>query len=342
MSDYYAEDIIRSYRWLGHSRHEFTELNAFHRNYRPGPDNYQFNRRHGFNTKIWYVNSEQQLMEFVRRFYRNHTLCFGVNPRPKRFRNNAGYLRSAQNVDILFIQNLYLDFDLENPGKDENFFRLEELLDDIEFFLSKENIQKPVRAFTGNGYHLLFAIPKVSAEEYPDFGMKLKKFRDIIAYEFGDSMKSEGIRLDSTVEPRRVAKIYGTKKPADTARLSRFFGCERTEDFVLKEYLLSLEPDVEKPAADISVPKKLPEEFRGLLERDLLIRKLWNNEGKLKTLDGSRSGYDFSLVKACLKKGITDIKALSAIIILRPEGAFQKSGKNLSYVKRTIANAIMK
>ena len=42
---YNREDIIRSFNWLGHKEYGFTELNAFHRNYKPGRENFEYNRR---------------------------------------------------------------------------------------------------------------------------------------------------------------------------------------------------------------------------------------------------------------------------------------------------------
>jgi hypothetical protein len=53
-----------------------------------------------------------------------------------------------------------------------------------------------------------------------------------------------------------------------------------------------------------------------------------------------RTGYDFSLVKECMQKGITDVVVLATFLKLRPEGAVQKSGKGDSYMRLTIANAI--
>ena len=77
-------------------------------------------------------------------------------------------------------------------------------------------------------------------------------------------------------------------------------------------------------------------------KRLLIDKKLWNNEGKTETADVSRTGYDFSLVKVCIKKGITDINDLVAILTLRPRGAFQGSGKDEQYIMRTIGNALYK
>lgn len=341
-NQYSREDIINSFRWLGHAPYGYTELAAFHKNYKPGRENFNENRQKGWLPEIWYGRTEKQIMAFTLRFHKDHTCCYGINPRPGILKNKRKYVRSARDSDIKIVMNFYLDFDLTEDADEKKLLRLEEFLDEVDGYLGKEKINKPVRAFTGNGYHLLFPLPPTSVEEYPDISVRLKKFRDIVDYEFSDSMKSEAIKLDSTMDLRRVAKIYGTKKPLSNSRLSKFYGSLRIEDFVLKEYLLSL--DISEPATtfQISVPDELPSNFKQLLESDKLIQQLWNNEGKTESADVSRSGYDFSLTKECIKKGITDIADLIAVLALRPEGAYRKSGKNEQYIRRTIGNAIFK
>jgi hypothetical protein len=135
----------------------------------------------------------------------------------------------------------------------------------------------------------------------------------------------------------RVAKIYGTRKP-DGRRLSRFYGDQRNEDERLKEYLLNLSIE-EKCVSPICVPGEIPENFRTLLKENNIIKELWEGAGKTDG-DTSNSGYDFSLIKKCIKEGVTDIKDLAAILALRPKGAVQTSGKSDQYIRLTIANAI--
>jgi len=342
MLNYNKDDIIRSFRWLGHGEHGFTELAAFHPRYKPGRDNFDYNKKHGYLPKTWYVTNEKQLLGFLNRFHGTHTCCYGINPRPEILRRYGRFVRTAKDTDIKTVLNFYFDFDLEDSAKpDKAIPALEELLTDIQFYFEKDGIVKPFRAFTGNGYHLLFALPPTSVEKYPDVRERLKRLRDTVAFEFGDSMASEGIKLDSTMDLRRVAKIYGTRKPG-RRKLSRFYGNERIEDYVLKEYLLSL--DLSEPISSISlqIPDTLPEKFEALLTADPHIQKLWNNEGKGGSSDLSRSGYDFSLAKECIRNGITDINDLTAILMIRPEGAVRKSGKNELYVRRTIGNALYK
>ncbi len=331
-------DIIASYRWLDHQDHGYTELRAFHKDYRPGPENFEHNRQKNSFTKIWYVRSAREILKFVERFYKDHTCCYGVDPRPAILRSQKGHPRGARESDITTVMNFYLDIDFEKEAVNrEDFLELRDIIEDIDFYLKKLKTTPPVRAFTGNGYHLLFALPPVSVSEFPDIKEKLNLFRHEIQYEFSDAMKRIGARKDNTMDLSKVAKIYGTKKPQGK-HCSRFFGKERVEDKVLLEYLRSLEPE-ERPVGTIPVLDELPESFKKLLSSDETLRMLWEGVGKTDG-DTTRSGYDFSLVKECMQKKITDVMELTTILKLRPEGAVQKGGKGDSYVRLTIANAI--
>ena len=342
---YNADDIMKSFAWLGHAQYGFTELVAFHPGYRPGRESFQYNLKHDLLPKIWYVKTKKQVLSFVARYHQDHTCCYGINPRVSILKNTTNHVRSAKDADIEIVMNLYLDFDcIDTHTEQWNLFMLEELLHEIEAYLKKENIStQPVRAFTGNGYHLLFAVPPIKVNEHSDIGERLKKFREGIYNTFSDDMKREGIRLDSTMDLRRVAKMYGTRKPFPQSKLSSFYGSERIEDHALREYLLSL-PLTDPPGTGISIriPEKLPDTFKNLLSNDSVIQGLWNNKGKGAIGDISSTGYDFSLAKECIQRGITDINDLFAILALRPEGAFQKSGKNEHYIRRTIGNAVFR
>lgn len=341
-SQYSPEDVIKSFQWLGHHEHGYTELCAFHKKYKAGRENFVHNLERGFLPKIWYTKKDNQALAFVKKFYKDHTCCYGINPRPAILRNMRRYPRSAKDSDIETVVNFYLDFDIADSVEDnQQIFQLRELLNEIIQDLRKEKIKEPALAFTGNGYHLLFALPAISVDENPAIKDRLMAFRNNIYQEYRQYMKNIGAKLDNTMDLRRVAKIYGTKKPYKNYKLSKFYKKDRVEDFVLREYLFSLDM-TDHGVTDIPIlaPESLSKTFRDLLHNDNLVKQLWNNQGKDETADVSRSGYDFSLTRLCIKKGITDINDLAAILTLRPLGAVRKSGKGEKYVLRTIGKAL--
>jgi hypothetical protein len=233
--------------------------------------------------------------------------------------------------------NFYLDIDPVGESSDEQIAELELFLKKTEPYFGDLGINQPTRAFTGRGYHLLFAVPPICVKDHPDIKDHLNQFRYDFQQNFGKGLSELELKLDNTMDLSRVAKIYGTRKP-NGLRVSRFYGGPRVEDEGLQNYLLSM-PVEKQEDMKILVPRTLPERFAQLLKEDEITRQLWDGEGKVQG-DTSASGYDFSLVKRCLRKGITDVTELSAILALRPHGDVQAKGKGYKYVRLTIANAI--
>ena len=65
--NYSLDDVVKSYRWLGH-KNGFTELNAFHPEYRPGRENVEWNRKHDAFPRISYARDEWAVTDFVKKF----------------------------------------------------------------------------------------------------------------------------------------------------------------------------------------------------------------------------------------------------------------------------------
>ena len=83
----------------------------------------------------------------------------------------------------------------------------------------------------------------------------------------------------------------------------------------------------------------LPTNFSRLLEQDERVRNLWLGQGK-ETGDLTRSGYEYSLLKGCLARGITDVRELAAILVLRPGGSVEGGPKGEQYIRVTVAKAV--
>jgi hypothetical protein len=331
------DDIVSSFAWLGHRGRGLTPLVAFHRDYKPGKEHFEANLKRRLFPKYWYSVRPEAAVKFVKRFYQDHLCCYGINPAPKRLTTPKGMNRRACDADIELVTNFYLDIDPAAEPTDEQVAELEFFLERTGPYFADVGINNPTQAFTGRGYHLLFAVPPISVLEHPDIKERLNYFRQGFHNEFQRELSGLELKLDNTMDLSRLAKIYGTKKPTGL-RVSRFYGGQRKEDMQLKEHLLSL--DLEKRVVSpLHAPDELPETFKALLKENSYVKNLWNGEGKTEG-DTSPSGYDFSLVKKCLNEGITDIMDLAAILKLRPKGDVQTKSKGDQYVRLTIANAI--
>jgi len=338
---YLLEDVAKSYKWLGHKG--FTELNAFHPEYKPGRDNFEWNKEHKTFPCIAYANNERDVINFVKRYSQMYMVCYSINPRSSAFKNQRGYPRAAHEEEIEISQNLLLDFDFHSNNP------LDEQVNDFKVFLRKAyqyfkdlGISLPTEAFTGRRYHLLFAYPAIKVDYCPDIADRLRAFCDQFRQAHREELERLEVKLDPTQDLRRMLKIYGTAKP-EIGIVSRFYGGERVEDETLRAYLLKM--NIERPTSQahlLTAGKELPLWFHKLIAQDEKIRALWNGEGKPDGLDQSKSGYDFSLVKTLMRKGYKNLDDLATILSHRPLGGVTHEGKGVDYIARTIAKALLR
>ena len=342
------DDICTSYRWLGHSPQQYTELLALHPDYRPGREHLAWNREHQAFPRIAYARSEPEVLRFVRRYHGERMVCFGLNPRDDAFRNEQGYVRSAREDEISVSHSALFDFDIQQGRVTKaHVAALERFLDFADDYFLDRGLTAPTRGFSGRGYHLLFAYPAVSVAEYPDIADRLRCFAGSFAAAFEDELSLLSTKLDATTyDLRRVVRIYGTAKPR-VGITSRFYGGERVEDAALRKYLLGLNLPGRKSASGrhgtvLSIGRELPASFTRLLEQDAQLRALWVGVGKPDTKDASRSGYDYSLAGHLFSVGYRNVDELATVLALRPNGAFQQSGKDEFYIRRTLASLLLK
>ena len=128
-------DIVCSYRWLGHTG--YTELNAFHPDYKPEREHFEWNKRHQTFPRVWYARDESTLLDFVRKNAQSRMVCYGINPRPAIFRNSRGYGRAARDSEIQVSQNLILDFDFEGKPANQQQELLKGFLHRVEEYTSR-------------------------------------------------------------------------------------------------------------------------------------------------------------------------------------------------------------
>lgn len=338
-----VEDLVRSYRWLGHKG--FTELNAFHPDYQAGNENLGWNMKHQTFPKVWYARDSDEVVKFVERYSDSRTVCYSLNPRPRIFKNQKGFARSAFEPEIALSQNLLFDFDIETRTISESqLSAFGEFLSRAETYFLDQKLQAPVRAYTGRGYHLLFAYPAIEARQHPDISSRLRHFKDGFADAFRGELAQLEAKLDNTQDLRRMVRIYGTAKP-HIGIISKFYGSDRVEDGTLREHLLALQLPAEAipgRATALNTGSELPQWFHALLERDRETRELWSGVGKPQDTDTSSSGFDYSLVRRLMKLGYRDIGDLANVLAHRPEGSVRRHGKGDSYIRRTIANALIR
>jgi hypothetical protein len=249
-------------------------------------------------------------------------LCYGINPRPMMLRRPDGRVRSARDTDIAITQNLLLDIDLLDTVTPARLAALVRFLRLADKYFHDLGLQRPVRAATGRGSHLLLGYPPILTTEHPDVADRLRDFKARFAAAHRQDLARLEARVDgSTLSLRAMARVYGTPKPG-RAGVSRFYGRERVDDAELRDYLLRLDVQQRAPPDDrpVTVADHLPDWFTHLLATDAVVRSLWRGRGKPAGTDQTSSGYDFSLVRSLAQRGYTDPDVLGTIMSLRPRG----------------------
>lgn len=347
---YLEADVLSSYRWLGHKK--LTELNAYHPLYKAGREHLEENKRNSAFPKIRYVRNGNEALRFVEACSGSNTVCYGLNTRAHIFRNEKGFPRSAYEHEIEAAQNMLFDLDFRGGDFSEAArTAVEEFIERSKGFFFDQDLKAPVKAYSGRGYHQLLAFPEIKIAEHPDIAERQKCFAEMYRQAYRRELENLEAKLDSTQDLRRMVKIYGTAKP-EVGIISRWlYQGERVEDEALRDYLLGIDLKAEAAQATsysgtnalrLGISAELPLWFQSMLARDKQIRELWEGEGKAEAKDISRSGYDFSLVKLLLDLGYRNLDDLAAILANRPDGDVQGRDKGSQYIKRTIANALLR
>lgn len=115
---------------------------------------------------------------------------------------------TTSDTDITVREWIMVDFDPKRPTgtstTKEQIAKAKQKMIEARMFLVDQGLSKPIVAFSGNGYHLLFKIKMKNSEETRDL---LKKFLEALDELFSD----EEVVVDRVnFNAARVCKLYGT------------------------------------------------------------------------------------------------------------------------------------
>ena len=167
--------------------------------------------------------------------------CYARSQRDKFMQNVKA---STSDTDILYYYWLFIDLDPER--KSDTSASNEQLKDafarakKVATYLENNGFEKPVKAVSGNGAHLLYRINLKNTEENVQL---IKKCLEVLDSFFSD----EKVKIDTVnFNPSRVCKLYGTlaQKGSSSAknpyRMSRIFEVPENIRVTPKEVLLRL------------------------------------------------------------------------------------------------------
>ena len=231
MERYNEEEIRRCYRFLAHKKQ--TEIRLI--------DPKKINRP--FSV---FVNNEDDFVGNCKKYNGLYNIYAGINER-----ENNGTDKS----EVIGVKTIVLDIDAvrergyeKEPATEEELKLAEKDCDEIMLAVVKSSGVSPTKIFSGNGWQIWFAIPKIEIndENRNNIEDKIQKFQDLIKKRY-EKLGS----IDKIGDLPRIIKVWGTlniksslgvetvTRPFRIAHVS--FGGERNEDTKFKQSLMEIE-----------------------------------------------------------------------------------------------------
>lgn len=234
-------------------------------------------------------------------------------------RQQADRLLAVKNTttdkEIEALDWLFVDLDPERPtGISSTDIELESsqaLAQRVYVYLKGVGFEEPVKAFSGNGYHLLYRIGLQNNED----NIKLvKRCLKALAAMFSNDV----VKVDTAnFNPSRICKLYGTmaQKGSNTAdrphRMARIDGDVKELKQTKKIYL-------EKLASEIEEEEIKPAKYNNYSPGDFDIEN-WMREHSLKYTVKAGDGYTKYVLDECPFD--PNHKAPDSMILKQPSGA---------------------
>ena len=185
---------------------------------------------------------------------------------------------TSSDLDIDFRTTILIDLDPNRPSgvnaTDEEIQRARVKAREVYTFLNNQGFEKPVVAFSGNGFHLYYKICIQNTREATEL---VKGFLGALSMLFSDDDEG-GVKVDTSVfNAARIAKIIGTtsNKGANTAdrprRMSKFV-------FIPPEYKTTDAAYIKKVASLLPQPEK-PDKYNNFQPRQFDLRKFISDHG---------------------------------------------------------------
>ena len=205
---------------------------------------------------------------------------------------------TTSDSDIDYRTTILIDLDPNRPSgvnaTDAEIATAHTKAGEIYKFLDRQGFEKPVVAFSGNGYHLYYKVALANSKEVADL---IKDFLNALAMMFSDDGDG-GVKVDCSVfNAGRIAKVIGTtsNKGANTQdrpqRISSFL-------YIPKEYKATDVAYIKKVAGYLPKPEQ-PSRFNNYQPRRFDVRGFISQHG-IQVVKESRFGQGTKFVlKEC-------------------------------------------
>lgn len=185
---------------------------------------------------------------------------------------------TTSDIDIDYRSTILIDLDPNRPSgvnaTDTEIKAAHDKAQEIYKFLNTQGFEKPVVAFSGNGYHLYYRVCLSNNSDVTDL---IKDFLHALSMIFSDTGDG-GVKVDTSVfNAGRIAKLIGTtsNKGANTSdrpqRMSSFL-------FIPREYKVTDIAYIRKVAAMLPKPEQ-PSKYNNYQPRRFDVRSFISEHG---------------------------------------------------------------
>lgn len=287
------KDILNCYKFLSHG--EETEIRLI-------------DWKKEIPPQSRFVKNEKDFIKVCEELNGEVNIYAGINER-----KNKG----TKAEQVISVKTLVIDIDadhpLTEPANPDELLAAEKISNRIIGWFSDKNWVSPVKCFSGNGIQLWVALPemKITNENRVRVESKIQKFYDLLK----DKFETNEAKIDKIGDLARIIKVIGTKNvkgnqtpPLRTHRVSRVISSEkefkREEDLNLKNFILSLEIEIEKEEIK-ETPKETPKTIEEILgnKKDLKLQALLNVTYPLEAYP-SRSEAEAALITKLVWYGV--------------------------------------
>lgn len=210
---------------------------------------------------------------------------------------------------------LFIDLDPDRPtgisSTDEELKQAAELAQKIYVYLKGLGFEEPIRAFSGNGYHLLYKIGLVNNSENVKLVERCLKSLAIV-------FDTDSVKVDTAnFNASRICKLYGTLAQKGSNTKDRPFRMSRIDGDV-KELKKTSKVYLEKLAGEIPEEVLKPQHYNHYAPNEFDIES-WMQEHNIRYKQKQGDGYTKYILDECPFDH--NHKAPDSMILRQPNGA---------------------
>ena len=184
--------------------------------------------------------------------------------------------QTTSDKEIAWYEWLFIDLDPIRPtgisSTDEELQAAAEMAQKVYVYLKGLGFEEPVKAFSGNGYHLLYAIKVGNTAENSQL---IERCLKALSNMFSD----EKVKVDTAnYNPSRICKLYGTLAQKGSSTKARPHRMSRI-DGDIKELKLTSRIYLEKLAGEIPAEPIKPAQYNNYAPSEFDIIDFMNEHG---------------------------------------------------------------